>query len=355
MSRAIALAALVACGGPQPPPVIAEVAPVSVVDAGAAPVAGPVLGPPAETWLKGSTHVHAAPSGDSTAPVDEVIGWDRARGYDFIVLTDHNRVTAVDSPDLIVLPGVELTHNPARCDPPPPLPEGRCRIHVNALAVTGRLPDRIEWAERDSPRRVDMYQRALDTTAGLDGIAQLNHPQWHWGMTGPLLTELARRGLVLVEIANRQFDAWDAGDARFPSSEALWDEALTAGAALWGVASDDAHSYDRPGRYPAGGGWVVVRAARDPAAIRAALAAGRFYASTGVALERAGVEDGVLHVAVAPDSPGDHEIAFIGGGRVLAEMCGWASEFPVAAAPGYVRAVVRRGDGARAWVQPARP
>jgi hypothetical protein len=33
------------------------------------------------------------------------------------------------------------------------------------------------------------------------------------------------------------------GDKRHPSTEALWDEVLTAGAMVYGVASDDAHHY----------------------------------------------------------------------------------------------------------------
>jgi hypothetical protein len=365
--RAItAPAAFAAALGPPPSAVVAAAAPAT--DAPDAPAAaGVVAADDGLRWLKGSTHVHAAPSGDSSTPIDDVVRWYERRGYDFIVLTDHNRITSIDADTsgqvwsrapgegLLVLAGIELTYNPAACDPPPPLLEGRCRIHVNALGVVRRVPGRIEWADRTARARVAMYQRALDTTAALGGLAQLNHPQWHWGMTGALLTELGRRGLSLVEIANRQFDAWDAGGARFPSTEALWDEALGAGVTLWGVASDDAHSYDQPGRYPAGGGWVMVRAPRDPIAIRDALAAGRFYSSTGVALARAGVEHGALLVEVAADSPGDHAISFIGGGRVLAEVSGRAAHYPLAGAPGYVRAVVRRSDGARAWVQPARP
>jgi len=99
---------------------------------------------------------------------------------------------------------------------------------------------------------------------------------------------------------------------------------------------------------------VMVWAARDPAAIRDALIAGRFYASTGVSLARAGAEGAELVVEVAADSPGDHVIQFIGDGHVLQEIRGRAARFPLVRAPGYVRAVVQRGDGARAWVQPAR-
>ena len=86
--------------------------------------------------------------------------------------------------------------------------------------------------------------------------------------------------MALVEIGNSQFARWNAGDAEHPSMVALWDAALATGATLWGVASDDAHSYDGVGKYPAGGAWVMVDAPRDADAIIAALAAGRFYATS---------------------------------------------------------------------------
>ena len=46
-------------------------------------------------WYKGNTHTHTLNSdGDSTP--DEVVRWYREHGYQFLVLTDHNFLTAVD-------------------------------------------------------------------------------------------------------------------------------------------------------------------------------------------------------------------------------------------------------------------
>lgn len=368
---AVALAAATGCSGcPRQGATEPATGPAqdgAVADATPIADAAPADAAPAEPvgWLKGSTHVHAAPSGDSAEPVASVIAWYRERGYDFIALTDHNRVTDVDggtagrtavhTEQLIVLAGIELTYNPGACEPPPPEPDGKCRIHVNLLGPTARPEGRVEWANRDSRARVDSYQAAIDRATEWGGLVQINHPQWHWGMSAELLTELAGRGARLVEIANKQFARWNDGDGTHPSVEALWDAALTAGATMWGVASDDAHDYDdlERGRYPAGGAWVMVRARRDPDAIVAALAAGRFYSTTGVALTRAEADAGELVVEVAADSPGEHVITFVGDGRVLAEHPGRAARHPLAATS-YVRAVVRRDDGARAWVQPAR-
>jgi hypothetical protein len=345
-----------------------EIAPVVPAAAAAAP-AGPV------GYLKGSTHVHTAHSGDSKTPIDDVIAWYVAHGYDFVVLTDHNRVTDyTGSAPLVVLRGIELTHNPARCEPPPPEVDGKCRIHVNGIGLSASAaaaaaaearPPALEWKNGASELRVDMYQAAFDKTRELGGIIQVNHPTWHWGVDGALLAELSRRGAVLVEIANMGFQKWNGGDEKHAGAEAVWDDALGRGALVWGVASDDAHDYDDLADerqaagarvYPPGGGWVMVRAERNPEAIRAALERGHFYSSTGVTLERAEVYGGALDVAVAAASPGRHQIAFVGpGGAMLERIEGRAAKFSLARLrKGYLRAVVTREDGARAWVQPIR-
>jgi len=365
MTRALALLAIVACSSP-PTPIRPIRQPLVAPDAAPPPVVVAPDAAPAIPWLRGSTHVHAKPSGDSTTEVPSVIAWYEQHGYDFIALTDHNQVTEVDgdttgsiatrapAKGLIVLAGTELTFNPSVCLPQDK--DTKCRIHVNALGVTRRPVGKLEWADRKTDQRLAMYERALATATDLGGLAQLNHPQWQWGMTADLLIALGKRGYKLVEIANRQFDTWNAGDATHPSVEALWDAALTAGVDLWGVSSDDAHDYqeDGGGEYPAGGGWIMVHAERDPAAILAAIAAGRFYASTGVTLARAEADHGELVVEVDPASPGDHTIAFVSAGQVVQAVTARSARAEIPAG-GYVRAVVRRlGDGAMAWVQPAR-
>ncbi len=361
------------------------------------------LPPPAKAlnalpWLQGSTHVHAAPSGDSSTSVPKVIAWYEQHGYDFIVLTDHNRVTEaklgadtkgkpyVRNPDkgLIVLAGVELTNNPDNCDPPasgasnganertlgagsPP----KCRIHVNGIGVTERPSGKIAWAAHKEPARIVKYAKAIATIRklGRKALVQLNHPQWHWGMTAPVLEATVRGGARLVEIANVQFATWNAGDAEHPSMEVLWDGVLQKGLTAWAIASDDAHDYDDGGgKYPPGGGFVVVNARRKPAEILAALRAGKFYASTGVLLSKLHVVDGVLTVEVATMQPaagpknganertlgaGATKIEFIEDGKVVATIDGNAASRAVPS-HGYLRATITRSDGAKAWVQPQR-
>ena len=358
---------LASCATADLPPPAAPLPPPRPIDApmtdaivDSVPDAAVDANAPQEAWLKGSTHVHAKPSGDSSEPIVSVVQWYEQHGYDFIALTDHNRVTevagdttgqpAVATSGLIVLAGIELTHNPSGCQPQGDASK-KCRIHVNVLGPTARPNGRQEWAERHSKQRVDMYQAAIAEATRLGGnVIQINHPQWYWGMTPDVLVEIAQRGAHLFEIENVQFDKWNAGDAAHPSTEALWDAALLRGAMLWGVASDDAHDYEHPGKYPAGGAWVMVKARRDPRAILDALAQGHFYSSTGVVLVRAEVEAGDL---VVEAEPGAYTIAWIENG-VVVDTAKAVSARRALPQSGYLRAVVTRDDGKRAWVQPAR-
>jgi hypothetical protein len=82
------------------------------------PVADVVRAPPG--WLEGQTHLHSNRSGDSRTPPEDVARWYEARGYDFVVFTDHEVVTDLGPRSgMLTLRGVELTQNLRTCDPPP--------------------------------------------------------------------------------------------------------------------------------------------------------------------------------------------------------------------------------------------
>jgi hypothetical protein len=322
-----------------------------------------VVGIPA--FLKGQLHMHTNNSGDSATPPADAVRWYAAHGYDFVVVTDHNRITVERStPSMLVIPGVELTQNVEHCVPPPPVGL-RCLLHVNALFVVPPADGRIPASPPTGPSRFELYHRALETTRRLGGIAQLNHPNFHYAADAPLIALLARDGLTLLEIANQSWDSNDVPDDKSrPSSEAIWDAVLTAGGDVFGTATDDAHHYFDAREagahghdvFPGDLGFVMVRAEKQPAAIRDALARGDFYASTGVLLGRVDRAGDRLELEVDARSPGAHRFTFIGaGGRVLSRAQGRTASFALAGARGgYVRALIEDGAGHRAWTQPIR-
>jgi hypothetical protein len=84
---------------------------------------------PPTRWFKGNTHTHTLNSdGDSTP--DDVVKWYREHGYQFLVLTDHNVLTNVDSLNalhaapgqFLVIKGEEVTDR-----------FGDLHLHVDAM------------------------------------------------------------------------------------------------------------------------------------------------------------------------------------------------------------------------------
>lgn len=329
----------------------------------AEPVAAPVVAAPVVvpevTWLKGQLHAHTGNSGDSATAPAVALRWFSRHGFDFVVITDHNFVTVAEGEGVLAIPGVELTQNVADCEPRPE--SGlQCLLHVNALFVDPARAGRFGFGATDERSRVALYRRALVATRELGGVAQLNHPNFHYAADAATIAALGREGLALVEVANEAIDSNNAGDAAHPSTEALWDAALGQGARVWAVATDDSHHYDDAAEVEARGetayvgdrGFVMVRARRDAGEIRKAIERGDFYASSGVVLSALTREGGTLALRTAEP----HEVRFIGaGGQELGRVRGVEASYALRPGDAYVRAVVVAADGRRAWTQPLWP
>jgi len=323
---------------------------------------------PPPTYLKGQLHLHSDASGDSDTPAAEVVRWYAEAGFDFVVFTDHNRISAPAGQDgLEVFAGVELTQNIDRCEPSPE-PGLRCLLHVNALFVDPARGGLLESRPLPtSPRRVDRYRFAAQLSGDLGGLALLNHPNFHYGadasVIGEVAAALARRGdrPLLLEVANMAVDSNNEGDATHPSTEQLWDQVLSAGHRVYGVATDDAHHYDDAEErraleeaFVGGRGFVMVRAEKSMASIRDALARGDFYASDGLVLDRAEVVGDELIVEIREGAQMPVRTSFIGvDGQLLRRVTGSSARLKLSAEKSsYVRAEVVDAGGKRAWVQP---
>lgn len=306
-------------------------------------------------WYKGNTHTHTLNSdGDSTP--DEVVRWYRDHRYDFLVLTDHNFLTDVTALNalhgadekFLVIKGEEVSTR-----------FGSAPLHINGLDVSRRVDPIGPGASI-----ADTLQKNIDAIRAADGVPHINHPNFGWALGADDLA--AVRNTRLFEVFNAHPMVNNEGGSGHPSLEQMWDQLLSRGILLFGLATDDAHEFkkldDLSSSRP-GVGWVMVRAETlAPRAIVEALDRGDFYASTGVQLADYRASASAITVDVKPHfwaaqqtdgMRAGHRIEFIGkGGAVIRTVDGDSATYAITGTEGYVRARVTRSDGKRAWMQP---
>lgn len=371
-------------------------------------------------YYRGNTHTHTLWSDGDGAP-ETVVAWYVANGYDFLVLSDHNtmqlgedwfpikdgtRLTpakvesikkqfGAEWPDLrtnergdqmrlrtldelkrqfekpgefLLVPGEEVTDRFERHE-----------IHINAVNIDEVIrPQRGSSVQSTIQRNFDAIA-AQGKKSGREVFAHLNHPNFGWSLTVEDLASI--KGESFFEIYNGHRSVHNEGDATRPSTESMWDQALALrlragtgnGEVLYGIATDDAHSYgvddgvSIPGR-----GWVMVRATGlSEDAIVKAMKAGEFYASTGVSLVHVGQKGNVLSIKIDGKPGVSYTTQFIGlrkdgtPGEVLATTTSLSPTYTMNGEELYVRARItsttqhprpyRAGDVEMAWTQPVRP
>ena len=153
--------------------------------------------------------------------------WYADAGFDFIVFTDHNRITEQPGVgDMLSFPGIEPTQNLPTCDLTPE-PGLQCLLHVNALFVDPARAASLSTLPRpQGVERLALYRHALEATAALGGIAVLDHPNFHYAADAALTGSLVESGLRFFEVANEAVDSNNEGDPAHPSTEAIWDSVL---------------------------------------------------------------------------------------------------------------------------------
>ena len=201
-----------------------------------------------------------------------------------------------------------------------------------------------------------MMQANIDAVLDPGGIACINHPCWERAFNHDEI--LKTRGASMMEIFKGTL-----GSNNYPvpipdlyNPTEIWDNVLTAGVPLFGVASDDSHHYHdfAPEKENPGRGWVMVEAeALDSEAVVEAMALGNFHSSTGLYLD---------HLKSTPDEiviefrSQRHLIMmtqFIGkDGFVYQETVGDRASYRPTGDEGYVCAAIRSSDGTQVWTQP---
>jgi hypothetical protein len=287
----------------------------------------------ATVWLKGNLHTHTLESDGDSSP-GEIVQWYASHGYDFLSITDHDKITRVESDALVLIPGEEIT------DKLPKKP-----LHVNAFGIAEAIPP------QHGETVVEVLQRNVDAVRKAGGLSLVNHPNFGWAFGAKELLQLD--GATMLEIASGHPYVNTEGP---PSAEAMWDELLTSGKRIYAAAVDDVHHLKRPWDTdiaPPGKAWVVVRAEKNAKAILDALRRGEFYASTGVELVDYSATSKRIEVRVREKNGARYRIRFVGrGGKTLQEVPGAAATYAIKGNEGYVRAKVLDSNGKAAWMQP---
>jgi hypothetical protein len=296
-------------------------------------------------WYKGNTHAHTLES-DGDSPPEVVARWYRDHGYNFLVITDHNVLVAVDNLNaqlaqpgtFIVIKGEEVTNR-----------LGEKAVHVNGLDAKTRI------GAQTGSTLLELAQKSVDAIRREGGVPHINHPNFTWALTADELRQV--RNNKLFEIFNGHPMVNNEGGGDSPGLEAAWDAILSSGVLLYGIAVDDAHTFKDPGNPDVAGpgrGWVVVRAASlDARAILDAMERGDFYASTGIELTDYQVTAKAMTVTVKKNTFAKYRIQFIGrGGALLHEALDSPATYEIRGTEGYVRAKVFDSNGRVAWLQP---
>ena len=223
-------------------------------------------------WYRGGLHIHTTES-DGSIPPDRTVRQYHMGGYDFIALTDHNRVSVPSQcpPDFAVLRGCEFDVGET---------ELGNKYHIVGVGLEpGRDPQ-----PRMSP------QATIDAITAAGGYAFIAHPYWSGLSTRDLL---GVTGYGAIEVYNAVCDV-EIGRA---NSEVHLDDLLSRQRIVNCVAVDDTHWPV----FDAIRAWVMVRASElTPAAITASLRQGRFYASTGPLIYSVTTKDNAIEVECSP-------------------------------------------------------
>jgi hypothetical protein len=317
----------------------------------------------ATRWWRGNIHTHSLWSDGNDFP-EMIADWYLRHDYNFLALSDHNILSEgvkwMPHADIVKRGGeealakyvkrfgdewVETRGTPGADDYEvrlKPLQDFRKLLEKPGefLMIQGEeISDRAEGvpvhlnatnlAELIQPvggrtvaEAIDNNLRAAEEQAertGREILVHLNHPNFGYAVTAEELAMVLRERFV--EVYNGHPGVNHLGDEQHASVERIWDIANTLridqlnAPPLFGVATDDSHTYHgSPGSRP-GRGWIMVRAAElEAETLIRAIKAGDLYASSGVTLRdvRYDMATKTLRLDIEPEEGVTYTTEFIG-------------------------------------------
>jgi hypothetical protein len=284
-------------------------------------------------WVKGNLHCHTTNSDGRVEPqqrLDQYV----AAGYDFLSLTDHYKITRVDSVNVpenfVLIQGAEL--HPAN-------PFGGQVHHFVCLNI-----------HQDMDSKAMPPQHVIDSVNEQGGQVWLAHP--HWSSVNILRDAIPLKGFAGIEVFNSTCRFMARGE-----SGVHWDDWMSLEDRIYPcLANDDTHGAPEDNRdtYQS---WTMARVKeRTPEAVLEALATGASYGSTGPRIDHLQVhrsgEDCEVHIRCSPAQriaavADTYGTEYTEGGALFEE-----ARFSLRKNARWVRIEVVGPEGDKAWSNP---
>jgi len=230
-------------------------------------------------WYKGNLHTHTNNSDGELSP-EEVLEGYKKHNYDFLAITDHNKITEVGGyprKSILLLPGIEID-------------VGKSSLETPYHLVGINIKKEIEVPLDSGTRQQIKVQQGINFLKKKECEVILAHPYWS-GLTMEELFSL--EGHLGIEVYNSTCLRAIAKGL----SSVYWDALLAKGKLNWGFAVDDAH-FRRADAYR---GWIMLKAsALSRESIISSIKKGLFYSSSGPKIKEVNFDGKRVYIHVSP-------------------------------------------------------
>lgn len=273
-------------------------------------------------WFKGNIHTHTKNSDGRLSP-EEIVRMYKENKYDFLFLTDHNKITEckISFKDFIVIEGVEFNKN---------------NFHILGLNL-----NKIFSIENLT------LQEIINKINSSGGFTVICHPYWSAIKSQGILN---LSNFLGIEIYNNTCEQ-SKGKGY---SLVHWDEILQENRKIWGFAVDDTHFLSGENQEnDIFGGFIMVKAPLlNKKEICNSIKEGFFYSSTGVFIENLEIANNKIKIQFSPSVLVD----FIGYGATgvrfsKKEEITYA-EYEIKGNEKYIRIEITDKNNKKAWTNP---